>query len=164
MNAYDARRRTFTQSYGSQQLDASVLLIPLVGFLPADDERVRGMLAAVERELFFDPFVLRYSTEPGLNVDGLPPGEGAFLACSFWLADNYTLAGRYDDAPRLFEKLLALRNDLGLLSEEYDVERGRLVDNFPQAFSHLALVDTALNLERYAGPAKQRADQPAAPA
>jgi len=162
--AYDERRRTFTQSYGSQQLDASVLLIPLVGFLPADDDRVRGTLAAVERELFFDPFVLRYSTEPGLNVDGLPPGEGAFLACSFWLADNYTLAGRYDDARRLFEKLLALRNDLGLLSEEYDVERRRLVGNFPQAFSHLALVNTALNLERYEGPAKQRADQTAATA
>jgi len=157
--AYDQRRRTFTQSYGSQPLDASVLLIPLVGFLPADDDRVRGTLAAVERELFFDPFVLRYSTETNLNVDGLPPGEGAFLACSFWLADNYTLAGRYDDARRLFEKLLGLRNDLGLLSEEYDVRRGRLVGNFPQAFSHLALVNTALNLERYSGPAKQRADQ-----
>ncbi len=159
--AYDERRRTFTQSYGSQQLDASVLLIPLVGFLPPGDDRVRGTLAAVEHELFFDPFVLRYSTEPGLGVDGLPPGEGAFLACSFWLADNYTLAGRYDDARRLFEKLLGLRNDLGLLSEEYDVGRGRLVGNFPQAFSHLALVNTALNLERYSGPAKQRADQSA---
>ncbi len=161
--AYDPRRKTFTQYYGSTQLDASVLLIPIVGFLPPDDERVLGTLDAVERTLFFDPFVLRYSTEPELNVDGLPPGEGAFLACSFWLADNYTLVGRYADARRLFEKLLQLRNDVGLLSEEYDVGQQRLVGNFPQAFSHLALVNTALNLQRYGGPAKQRSDQVTTP-
>ncbi len=142
------------QSYGSKLLDASLLLLPLVGFLPPDDPRVRGTVEAIERELLVDGFVQRYNTAHG--VDGLPPGEGAFLACSFWLADNFVLLGRLDDARRLFERLLDLRNDLGLLAEEYDPRAGRQVGNFPQAFSHVAIVNTAYNLTRAAGPAQQR--------
>jgi GH15 family glucan-1,4-alpha-glucosidase len=137
-------RNSFTQSYESDDLDASLLLIPIVGFLPPEDPRVRGTVAAIERGLMADGFVLRYRTEKG--ADGLPPGEGAFLPCSFWLADNYTLQDREDEARALFERLLALRNDVGLLSEEYDPRVRRLVGNFPQAFSHLSIVNTALNL------------------
>ncbi|HUY68256.1 MAG TPA: glycoside hydrolase family 15 protein [Alphaproteobacteria bacterium] len=144
--AFNADLNAFTQSYGSAELDASVLLIPLVGFLPADDPRVIGTVAAVERHLMPDGFVRRYDTSSG--HDGLPEGEGAFLACSFWLADNYVLMDRHDDAKRLFERLLALRNDVGLLAEEYDPRVGRLVGNFPQAFSHLALVNTAYIIDR----------------
>jgi GH15 family glucan-1,4-alpha-glucosidase len=131
----------FTQSYGSTELDASVLVIPHVGFLPANDPRMLGTVAAIERSLLREGFVLRYGTEAG--TDGLPGSEGAFLACSFWLADNYALSGRIDDAKALFERLLGLRNHLGLLAEEYDPRLHRQVGNFPQAFSHLALVFTA---------------------
>ena len=143
---FDHELGSFVQAYGSKQLDASLLLIPLVGFLPPDDPRVRGTVEAIERRLVVDGLVMRYDSR--VTDDGLPAGEGAFLACSFWLADNYVLLGRMDDARALFERLLALRNDVGLLAEEYDPRLGRLVGNFPQAFSHIGLVDTALNLSR----------------
>ena len=145
-NGYDPDRNTFTQSYGSRELDANLLLIPLVGFLPAADPRVRGTIAAIQRELVRDGFVQRYSTGDDSAVDGLPAGEGAFLACSFWLADNLVLTGRRGQARAIFERLLALRNDVGLLSEEYDPVSKRLVGNFPQAFSHVGLINTAHNL------------------
>jgi GH15 family glucan-1,4-alpha-glucosidase len=145
-HGFDAKRNSFVQSYGVTSLDASLLLIPMTGFLPPTDPRVRGTLAAIERELVRDGLVLRYDT--GTGTDGLPPGEGAFLACSFWLADNYLLQGRLDDARALFERLLSLRNDLGLLSEEYDPADKRQLGNFPQAFSHLALINTALRFAR----------------
>jgi GH15 family glucan-1,4-alpha-glucosidase len=145
---YDADRETFTQYYGSRELDAALLMVPLVGFLPPDDPRVRGTVAAIEDELLQDGFVQRYTQVPGDTVDGLPAGEGAFLACTFWLADNYALQGRHDEARDGFERLLALRNDVGLLSEEYDPAAGRLVGNFPQAFSHVPLIDTARTLSR----------------
>jgi GH15 family glucan-1,4-alpha-glucosidase len=139
---FSRERNTFTQAYGEPQLDASLLLIPLVGFLPPEDPRVRSTLAAIERELLVDDcFVLRYDTDQ--TFDGLPPGEGAFLACSFWLVSNYVMQGRREEAVTLFERLLALRNDVGLLAEEYDPQARRQVGNFPQAFSHLALVDAA---------------------
>jgi GH15 family glucan-1,4-alpha-glucosidase len=154
-NGFDPARGAFVQAYGTKHLDASLLLLPLVGFLPPDDPRVRGTVEAIERELLIDGFVQRYDT--GHGVDGLPPGEGAFLACSFWLADNFVLLGRHDDASRLFERLLALRNDVGLLAEEYDPRAQRQVGNFPQAFSHVAIINTAHNLTRVAGPAQQRA-------
>ena len=150
---FDSNRNTFTQSFGSGELDASLLLIPIVGFLPPNDPRVHGTVAAIERELLVDGFVLRYRTEAG--ADGLPPGEGVFLPCSFWLADNYTLQNRDAEASVLFERLLGLCNDVGLLAEEYDPRARRLVGNFPQAFSHLALIGTALNLHEI-GPAQQR--------
>ena len=152
--AYDATRNTFTQYYGGTELDASLLQIPLLGFLPTTDPRVAGTIAAIEDELLEDGFLHRYRTRE--HVDGLPPGEGAFLACSFWLADAYLLLNRPADARRLFERLLALRNDVGLLSEEYDARQRRLVGNFPQAFSHVALVNTAHNLARATKPAEQR--------
>jgi GH15 family glucan-1,4-alpha-glucosidase len=151
---FDLAQNAFVQSYGSAALDASLLMIPMVGFLPPDDPRVRGTLAAIERHLMRDGFVLRYDT--GVTEDGLPPGEGVFLACSFWLADNYALQGRYNEAQALFERLLALRNDVGLLAEEYDPSSRRLLGNFPQALSHLALVNTARNLLSASGPAHQR--------
>jgi GH15 family glucan-1,4-alpha-glucosidase len=145
---FDRHRNTFTQSYGSRELDASLLLIPQMGFLPPDDKRVIGTIEAIQRELSTeDGFVLRYPTSTGdENLDGLPGDEGAFLACSFWLADDLAMIGRVDEARRLFEKLLALRNDLGLLAEEWDPRRQRQVGNFPQAFSHVPLIDTALRL------------------
>jgi GH15 family glucan-1,4-alpha-glucosidase len=146
---FDRELGSFVQSYGSQRLDASLLTIPLVGFLPPDDARVVGTLEAMRRELLRDGLVQRYSHDPAVKeVDGLPPGEGAFFLCSFWFVDNLTLLGRIDEAEAMFERLLSLRNDLGLLSEEYDAEGGRLVGNFPQAFSHIGLVSTALLLER----------------
>jgi GH15 family glucan-1,4-alpha-glucosidase len=145
-HGFSAAKNSFVQVYGSEFLDASLLLLPLVGFLPPDDPRVRGTLAAVERELLIDGLVARYQTESGL--DGLPPGEGLFLACSFWLADNMVLQGRREDGRALFERLLALRNDVGLLAEEYDPVTKRQCGNFPQAFSHVALIGTALNLAR----------------
>jgi GH15 family glucan-1,4-alpha-glucosidase len=138
---FDARRNTFVQSYGSAHLDASLLLMPLVGFLPPADPRVRGTVEASERELLVDGLVRRYSPQSG--VDGLPPGEGAFLPCSFWLADNLALLGRQRDAEALFERLLALRNDVGLLPEQYDPRTRRMLGNFPQALTHVALVNTA---------------------
>ena len=138
----------FTQSYGLDRLDASLLMIPLVGFLPADDERVVATVAAIERELVEDGLVARYrADEENTGVDGLPPGEATFLPCSFWLVQVYALQGRLDEAEKLFERLIGLRNDLGLLSEEYDVKAERLVGNFPQAFTHLTLVDAALTLD-----------------
>ena len=155
-HGYDADRGTFTQYYGSRELDAALLMIPIVGFLPADDHRVRGTLAAIEKELLVDGFVLRYTQDRSSGQDGLPPGEGAFLACTFWLADNYSLQGRNDEAVETFERLLALRNDLGLLSEEYDTGAHRLVGNFPQAFSHVPLINTARNLSTNGGPSHQR--------
>jgi GH15 family glucan-1,4-alpha-glucosidase len=152
--AFDPERGSFVQSYGSKELDASALMIPIVGFLPPDDPRVRGTVAAIEGYLMSDGFVLRY--DPVASQDGLPGREGAFLACSFWLADSLMLIGRSEDARRLFEKLIGLRNDVGLLSEEYDPHGKRLVGNFPQAFSHLALINTAYNISKASKPAEQR--------
>jgi GH15 family glucan-1,4-alpha-glucosidase len=143
-SGFDSDLGSFVQSYGSKDLDAGLLMIAKTGFLPASDARVAGTVRAIEQRLMRDGFLLRYNTHD--TDDGLPPGEGAFLPCSFWLADNYALLGRFDDAKRLFERLLKLRNDVGLLSEEYDVAGKRLVGNFPQAFSHVALVNTALAL------------------
>jgi len=152
--AFDRERGCFVQAFDSKQLDASLLLMPSTGFLPASDPRVRGTIAAIERHLMREGFVMRYDTEQ--TDDGLPPGEGVFLACSFWLADAYVLLGRIDEARRLFERLLALRNDVGLLAEEYDTHKCRQVGNFPQAFSHVAIVNTAHNLSRAAKPVHQR--------
>ncbi|OKJ03593.1 glucoamylase [Streptomyces sp. TSRI0261] len=145
---YDKERNTFTQSYGSKELDASLLLIPQMGFLPPDDKRVIGTIEAIQRELSTeDGFILRYPTEgEEAGVDGLAGDEGAFLACSFWMADDLAMIGRVDEARQLFEKLLSLRNDLGLLAEEWDSGLQRQVGNFPQAFSHVPLIDTALRL------------------
>lgn len=140
-SGFDARRNTFVQSYGSPHLDASLLLIPQVGFLPPDDTRVRGTVEAIERELVVDGLVLRYSTAS--NVDALPPGEGAFLPCSFWLADSLVLTGRRREGEALFERLLALSNDVGLLAEEYDARGRHMRGNFPQALTHMALINTA---------------------
>jgi GH15 family glucan-1,4-alpha-glucosidase len=156
-HGFDPELGSFVRAYGTKELDASLLLLPEIGFLPARDERVRGTVAAIERRLMVDGFVLRYDT--ARCDDGLPPGEGAFLACSFWLADAYVMLGRMDDARRLFERLLELRNDVGLLSEEYHPATGRLVGNFPQAFSHIALVNTANNLASATKPLEQRTEQ-----
>jgi GH15 family glucan-1,4-alpha-glucosidase len=153
-HGFDPSLGAFVQSYGSKTLDASLLLLPLVGFLPPNDPRVRGTVHAIERSLMVDGFVKRYHS--GEADDGLPPGEGAFLACSFWLADNLFLQGRTTDAIALFQRLLALRNDVGLLAEEYDPKAARQLGNFPQALSHLALVGTALNAARGAKPMEQR--------
>jgi GH15 family glucan-1,4-alpha-glucosidase len=150
---YDSKRNTFTQSFGSSELDASLLLIPFVGFLPADDPRMRGTIAAIEQELMVDGLVMRYRTQA--QIDGLPAGEGLFLPCSFWLASNYRLQNRDAEARALFERLLSLRNDVGLLAEEYDPRARRQVGNFPQAFSHLALIMTAQSLQDV-GPAQRR--------
>ncbi len=145
---FDDELGSFVQSYGSKELDASLLTIPLYGFLPADDPRVRGTLEAIRRELLVDGFVQRYRhDEDAEPVDGLPPGEGVFFLCSFWFVDNLILLGEVDEARGMFERLLSLRNELGLLSEEYDPKLGRLVGNFPQAFSHIGLVNTALRLD-----------------
>jgi GH15 family glucan-1,4-alpha-glucosidase len=154
---YDPKQNAFVQSFGDTTLDASLLLVPLVGFLPPDDRRVQGTVAAIERTLLRDGFVMRYDT--GSAVDGLPPGEGAFLACSFWLVDNYVLLGREDEACALFERLLALRNDVGLLAEEYDPHTGRQLGNFPQAFSHLALINSARSLNTAEGAARLRSQK-----
>jgi GH15 family glucan-1,4-alpha-glucosidase len=153
---YNVKKKAFTQFYGSEELDASLLMMPLVGFLPATDERVRNTIEAVERELMEGGFVLRY--RPQANVDGLPGGEGVFLLCTFWLADCLHLVGRTEDARALFERLLALRNDLGLLSEQYDPHARRQLGNFPQAFSHVALVNTARILGRNTEPGKRGID------
>jgi GH15 family glucan-1,4-alpha-glucosidase len=152
---FSRKRNAFVQAYGSDALDASLLTIPLVGFLPADDPRVLGTVAAIEKELMTGGFVARYDTR--VTEDGLPAGEGTFLPCTFWYADNLALQGRRDEAAAIFERLLGLRNDVGLLSEEYDPRSRRLVGNFPQAFTHIGLISTALNLGRPAAcPAGQR--------
>lgn len=151
---FDPARNSFVQHYGSRELDASLLMMTLVGFLSASDPRVRGTVEAIERELMTDGFVARYRSRS--EVDSLPPGEGAFLPCTFWLADNLELLGRHDDALQLFDRLLDLRNDVGLLSEEYDPRSKRLTGNFPQAFTHVALVNTACNLSSRIGPAADR--------
>lgn len=154
-NGYDTERNTFVQHYGGRALDAALLLIPQVGFLSANDRRFVGTVEAIERELVEDGFVLRYSTAE--VDDGLSGKEGAFLACSFWLADAYAMLGRLADAKALFRRLLDVRNDLGLLAEEYDPSAKRLLGNFPQGFSHVGLVNTAFNLVAVRGPAVQRA-------
>jgi GH15 family glucan-1,4-alpha-glucosidase len=150
------------QYYGSSQLDAAVLLIPEVGFLPPDDPRVVSTVRAVQRELMTDGLVRRYqlaAADPGqLSPDGLPGSEGAFLACSFWLANALHMIGQDDEATELFGRLLSLRNDVGLLSEEYDPRYGRQVGNTPQAFSHVPLIQAALNLDRHAGAHSRTAD------
>jgi GH15 family glucan-1,4-alpha-glucosidase len=167
---FDRTRNAFTQSYGSPALDASLLMVPLVGFLPASDPRVIGTVAAIERELMDQGFVRRYQTNPGSTngaasgpemVDGLPPGEGVFLPCTFWLVDNYVQMGRLAEAKELFERVLAVRNDLGLLSEEYDPRARRLLGNFPQAFTHLGLVVSAHNLAGHSASPAARRSEPA---
>ena len=158
-NGYDRELNSFVRSYGSKDLDASLLLLSAVGFLAPHDPRFRGTVEAIEERLVVDGLVIRYDTKHA--HDGLPPGEGAFLACSFWLADALVLLGRRGDAERLFERLLALTNDVGLLSEEYDTQARRMVGNFPQAFSHVALINTAANLSRMQKPAEQRSNLPA---
>ncbi|HZQ87481.1 MAG TPA: glycoside hydrolase family 15 protein [Acidimicrobiales bacterium] len=145
-HGYDADQKAFTQSYDSKELDASLLMMPLVGFLPATDDRVRGTIEAIQRNLTRDGFVVRYHEDASAAVDGLPPGEGVFLPCTLWLADNLILLGRTDEARQLFERVVGLTNDVGLLSEEYDPVEKRMVGNFPQAFSHVSLVNTARNL------------------
>jgi GH15 family glucan-1,4-alpha-glucosidase len=151
---FDPELGSFVQSYGSKQLDASLLLLPSVGFLPADEPRMRGTLKAIEQRLLVGGFVRRYEVDAD---DGLLPGEGVFLACSFWLVDTYILQKRFGDARALLDRLLVLRNDLGLLSEEYDPVAQRLVGNFPQAFTHVALINSAFNLTRAEKPVEQRA-------
>jgi GH15 family glucan-1,4-alpha-glucosidase len=153
-NGFDAEQNSFVQYYGGTELDASLLMIPLVGFLPPSDPRIKGTVEAVERGLMADGFVLRYRSDP--KIDGLPPGEAPFLPCTFWFVDNLMLLGRKADARRLFERLLGLCNDVGLLSEEYDPRAKRLLGNFPQAFSHVALINSAWNLSRATGPAADR--------
>jgi GH15 family glucan-1,4-alpha-glucosidase len=154
---FDTNKNSFVQYYGSTEPDASLLMIPLVGFLPPEDPRVAGTVACIERELLHDGFVLRYKTDQA--VDGLPPGEGAFLPCTFWLADNYVMLGRQKEAEDVFRRLLGLCNDVGLISEEYDPKSRRLVGNFPQAFTHVGLINTAMNLSRQANnPAEHRSD------
>jgi len=153
-NGYNAKRNTFVQAYDSEELDASLLMMPLVGFLPASDDRVRGTVAAIERELTVDGYVARYRIDSTLGH--LPPGQGVFLPCSFWLVDNLVAAGRRAEAETMFERLVALGNDVGLLSEEYDPGAKRFLGNFPQAFTHVALVNSAFNLWKPGGPAQHR--------
>ena len=152
-NGMDRKRGCFVQAYGSPHMDASLLLLPLVGFLPPSDPRIQATVREIEKRLLHKGLVLRYET--GSGVDGLPPGEGAFLACSFWLADNYTLMGRRSEAMRLFRKLSRLANDVGLYAEEYDPDQKRMLGNFPQAFSHVALINTAVSLMTNEGKKKK---------
>jgi GH15 family glucan-1,4-alpha-glucosidase len=156
---FNREKQSFVQEYEGERLDASLLMMPLVGFLPPEDTRVQSTVRAVERELVVDGFVLRYRQDECENVDALPMGEGCFLLCTFWLADNYAVAGQFDRARALYEQLLAVRNDVGLLSEEYDPRARRMLGNFPQAFSHVGLVNTARNLSREGGPAQARKEQ-----
>jgi GH15 family glucan-1,4-alpha-glucosidase len=154
---FDSELNSFVQAYGSKHLDASLLLLPLVGFLPPDDPRMRGTIRAIEKTLLIqDEFVLRYESERG--IDGLPAGEGAFFACSFWLVDNYLLQGRYEEAQKLFERLVSRCNDVGLLAEEFDPLTGRMLGNFPQAYCHVGIINSALNLTRQRGPAEGRSE------
>jgi GH15 family glucan-1,4-alpha-glucosidase len=157
---FSEKRGCFVQSYGSEELDAALLLIPLTGFLPASEPRVVATVEAIRRELTVDGLVQRYLTHE--SVDGLPPGEGVFLACSFWLADNLCMQGRWQEARALFDRLVGLANDVGLLAEEYDPVTRRFLGNFPQAFSHVALVSTAMNLTQHEKPAEQRSEEKAA--
>jgi GH15 family glucan-1,4-alpha-glucosidase len=157
-HGFDPDQGSFVRSYGSKELDASLLLLPTVGFLPPADPRVRGTVEAIERKLLVDGLVRRYDTTE--SDDGLSPGEGVFLACSFWLVDTYVLLGRIADARRLFERLLTLCNDVGLLSEEYDPKTSRLLGNFPQALSHIALINSAFNLNEATKPAMRRSSSP----
>jgi GH15 family glucan-1,4-alpha-glucosidase len=155
-NGFDSERNAFVQHYGSKDLDASLLMIPLVGFLPATDPRVVGTVQAIRRELMTDGLVRRYTTRP--SVDGLPAGEGAFLPCTFWLADNLAMSGHYEEARAIFMNLLSTCNDVGLLSEEYDPASRRQLGNFPQALSHVTLINTAHNLTLAQSPARHRAE------
>jgi GH15 family glucan-1,4-alpha-glucosidase len=156
-NGFDPQLGSFVQAYGSKALDASLLMLPLVGFLPASDPRVIGTIKAIESRLLINGVVFRYDS--GETEDGLPPGEAAFLACSFWFVDNLVLQHRMEEARAMFGRLLSIRNDVGLLAEEYDPGARRQMGNFPQAFSHVALVNTAYNLTRYQGPAEKRAER-----
>jgi GH15 family glucan-1,4-alpha-glucosidase len=153
---FNAERGAFTQFYGSDKLDAAVLMMPLVGFLPATDNRMSSTIRLIEKELTFNGYVARYHPDTSGNVDGLPPGEGSFLPCSFWLVDCLHLMGREKEARTMFERLLSIRNSLGLIAEEYESTRGRLVGNFPQAFTHVGLINTARNLSPRMGPAEHR--------
>ena len=156
-HGFDSELKSFVQAYGSKRLDASLLLLPLVGFLPPEEPRMRGTLRAIEEKLLtHGEFVLRYESEDG--IDGLPAGEGAFFACSFWLVDNYVLQGRHEEAQRLFERLLLRCNDVGLLAEEFDPLTGRMLGNFPQAYCHVGIINCALNLSRQTGPAEGRCE------
>jgi GH15 family glucan-1,4-alpha-glucosidase len=157
---FNRKRGAFVQSYGSEELDAALLLIPITGFLPSNDPRVVATVAAIQHDLTVDGLVLRYRSRE--SVDGLPPGEGVFLACSFWLADNLRMQGRISEACALFDKLVRLGNDVGLLAEEYDPFSKRQLGNFPQAFSHVAMVNSAMNLCEGVRPAEQRAEKKAA--
>jgi GH15 family glucan-1,4-alpha-glucosidase len=159
-NGVSPKRGCFVQSYGSEELDAALLLIPITGFLPADDPRVLATVDAISRDLMVDGLVLRYHAAE--QIDGLPPGEGAFLACSFWYVDNLCMQGRWDEAREMLDRLAGLANDVGLLAEEYDPVDKRFLGNFPQAFSHVALVNTAMNLGERMKPAEQRAEKKAA--
>jgi GH15 family glucan-1,4-alpha-glucosidase len=154
-NGFNEDKNSFVQYYGGTALDSSLLLMAEVGFLPPSDPMFQGTVTAIERELMVDGFLLRYQTQGG--VDGLPESQAAFLACSFWLADIYQMMGRHDEAVEVFERLLALRNDVGLLAEQYDPVRKRMVGNFPQGFSHVGKVITANNLISARGPSAQRA-------
>jgi GH15 family glucan-1,4-alpha-glucosidase len=153
-HGFDEELGSFVQSYGAKTVDASLLQIALTGFLPANDPRFLGTVAAIEKRLMKDGLLLRYDTKE--DVDGLPPGEGTFLVCSFWLADVYVLLGRHDDACILYDRLIGLCNDVGLLSEQYDPRTRRMLGNFPQAFSHIGIINTALNLHRDQAPARAR--------
>jgi GH15 family glucan-1,4-alpha-glucosidase len=153
---FNVELNSFTQSYGSDELDASTLLIPILGFLPADDPRVAGTVDAIMRDLMRDGFVERYRVKEHNDVDGLPGGEGVFLPCSFWLVDALLMMERDDEARELFERLVGVSNDLGLLAEEYDPGEKRLLGNYPQAFTHVGLVNSAFNLSHHEGPAHQR--------
>ena len=155
-HGFHKEKQAFTQFYGSHKLDASLLMIPLVGFLPATDPRVRSTIERIEEELVVDGFVQRYDPDESAAIDGLPPGEGSFLPCSFWLVDCLHLMGREKDAREMFQRLLDVRTGLGLLAEEYDTASRRLVGNFPQAFSHIGLINTARNLSPKLGPAEHR--------
>ena len=151
---FNSEVNSFVQYYGSREPDASLLMLPLVGFLPATDPRMIGTVNYIQKLLLRDGLLNRYLTHP--DVDGLPPDEGSFLMCSFWLADNLALQGRQSESRAIFERLLSIRNDVGLLSEQYDPRSRRLLGNFPQAFSHVGLINTARNLSRAGGPAEDR--------
>jgi GH15 family glucan-1,4-alpha-glucosidase len=155
-HGFNPERNAFVQYYGGKELDAALLMIPLVGFLPATDPRVVSTVEAIQRELMSDGLVLRYSTQP--DVDGLPSGEGAFLPCTFWLADNLVLSGHYEQARTIFQRLVATCNDVGLLSEEYDPIHRRQLGNFPQAITHVSLINSAHNLTVAQSPARHRAE------